>query len=51
MESGEKKTIGKKRIEALGDFETIIPYEIGNLKEAEKEKSVLYVQQKITDAY
>lgn len=51
MESGEKKTIGKKRIEALGEFETIIPYEIGKLTESEKERSVLYVQQRMTDAY
>ena len=51
LKSGALKTIDKKRIEALGEFETIIPYEIGELTEAEKEKSLVYVRQKITDAY
>ncbi|WP_432359402.1 hypothetical protein [Sporosarcina sp. UB5] len=51
LKSGEKKTIGKKRIEALGEFDTIIPYRVGELTEAEKEKSYLYVRQRLADAY
>lgn len=50
LKSGEKKTIGKKRIEAHGNFDTIIPYKVGELVEAEKENS-LYVRQRLTDAY
>lgn len=49
--SGVKKTIEKKRIEALGEFDTVIPYKVGELTAAEKEKSYLYVRQRLTDAY
>lgn len=48
--SGETKTIGKKRIEALGEFDTIIPYKVGELAEDEKEQSFLYVRQRLADA-
>src|SRR5690606_23456943 len=47
----EKKTIGKKRIGALGEFYTVIPYKVGELTEDEKEQSHLYVRLRLADAY
>ncbi|MDN4607500.1 hypothetical protein [Sporosarcina highlanderae] len=51
LKTDETKTIGKKRIEALGEFYTVIPYKVGELTEDEKEQSHLYVRLKLADAY
>lgn len=50
LKTGETKTIGKKRIEALGEIDTIIPYKVGELADDEKEQSYLYVRQRLADA-